>query len=788
MSHIFRSLFGFLTVWLVISSAHAQGVGYGDWQIHLPTNEPQHLADAGDRVYVATNSAFYFFDKKLNTTQLLSRRDGLSDVGVAGVDYDPVTRQVVVVYSSTNIDIIRPDGSVRNLNDIVRKGISGSKTINEVRVAGDRAYVATDFGLVVINLAKLEITDTYSNIGPNGTAVQVYSTAVANDTLFASTSAGLLRGRTLSSVNLLDYRSWVKGPQPGGQTRHVLGTFNGRVFAAEKAYGGVYAYMPHQNAAAGGTWQYIEYTSIIEQLRPSTNGLLIVGEGSDIRQLNYRNNAFEVVALIPKSIAGEKSRDALLASDGRYYVADYDLGFMRIQLGSPPVVENFKANGPQSTEAYSILADARSNTVDVFPGRYSDRYLPGGVPGRFYQYSAGQWTNYSRETLPAVAAFQNLQDFSRGARTPDGTLYIASYGSGLLQWRSSDDFEVFNAANSPLRYFGQSTSGSTYVTDVATDVSGNVWVANRHIQENTSGLFMLNTSTSPPTWTVAPFFEGMQVLDRLAPDDNGYIWASISRKTDGTRASPGIMAIDPSGAGDARYFSSADGLPSNEIYDLVKDHNGDIWAATLLGVAVFNGTSGAFLADAAFRQPLVTRGTGAGFSVLYNEAVKAIAVDGANRKWFGTANGLWLFSPDADEALLHFTTDNSPLPSNSIVDIEVNDKTGEVWVATDKGVVSYRGSATVTEGSPDCTKVSPNPVRPEFTGLVGISGLANNALVKITDVAGHLVYATTATGGTLTWNMNDVNGQRVRSGVYLVLSSDAEGNSTCVSKVAVLSK
>ena len=165
-----------------------------------------------------------------------------------------------------------------------------------------------------------------------------------------------------------------------------------------------------------------------------------------------------------------------------------------------------------------------------------------------------------------------------------------------------------------------------------------------------------------------------------------------------------------------------------------------------------------------------------------------MAVDGGDRKWFGTDHGLWLFSPDADEALLHFTTANSPLPSDRIVDVKVNDKTGEVWVATDAGVVTYRGAATVTEGSPKCTAVFPNPVRPDFQGVVGITGLANNALVKITDVAGHLVYATTATGGGVTWNLTNPDGQRVRSGIYLVLSTDADGKNSCVSKVAVLSR
>jgi ligand-binding sensor domain-containing protein len=205
-------------------------------------------------------------------------------------------------------------------------------------------------------------------------------------------------------------------------------------------------------------------------------------------------------------------------------------------------------------------------------------------------------------------------------------------------------------------------------------------------------------------------------------------------------------------------------------------------------VAVFNDPNGPFDPATKFILPFVTRGEGTGFPALFTEAVRTLAVDGGDRKWFGTDNGLWLFSPDADEALLHFTTKNSPLPSNRIVDVKVNDKTGEVWVATDAGVVTYRGAASITEGKPQCAAVSPNPVRAEFAGTVGITGLANNALVKITDVAGHLVYATKANGGTVTWNMTNPEGKRVRSGVYLVMSSDADGKNTCVSKVAVLSK
>jgi ligand-binding sensor domain-containing protein len=266
------------------------------------------------------------------------------------------------------------------------------------------------------------------------------------------------------------------------------------------------------------------------------------------------------------------------------------------------------------------------------------------------------------------------------------------------------------------------------------------------------------------------------------------VWVSQFRK-DGA----GLFAYDDVSKAQPIQFTATNGggLPDNDVWAMAKDRKGAIWVATAKGVAYLDDPSSAFAAgsNATFATPLVQRGEGTGYRALGDDVVKAVAVDGANRKWFGTERGLWLFSENGDEGLLHFTTDNSPLPSNSIVDIAVNDRTGEVFVATDAGVVSYRGSATVTEGVPkDCAKVSPNPVRTSFTGQVGVTGLANNGIVKITDVTGKLVYQTTATGGGVIWNLADYNGRKVQSGVYLVLSSDADGKNGCISKIAVVEK
>ena len=782
----------------LLTAVRAWGqAAYGDWQLHLPARHPLALAEAGRRLYVADQSSFYFYDKELHTTQMLSRRDGLSDVGVAALAYDSASAQLVVAYRNGNIDLLGPGGTVRNVTDLRRKESQVAKAINQVQVYDGRAYIGTSLGVVVLDLAKGEVRDTYSAIGPGGRAITAYATAVLHDTIYAATSAGILRGRINANTNLLDYRSWtpeIPAPAEPALVYQQLVAYRGHLVAGS-SFRGVY-YL----AGAGGAraWRYAanSYGNDVRRLRVSAGQLLLAFKGTALRRFDAPTGV--AMEVLPLAAVGTDVQDALREADGSLFVASFDKGLL--QFAAPPAApELIQPNDPETAAAFGLLANAATNTVDVFSGGYSgDSGGPLGRRAGFYEYKDGQWTNYTATTYPAPADFPNLSDLSHGTRTPDGTLYIASYGNGLLEWKGPGQYRQFTAGTpgSPLRS-GLLPGDPNYlsfvrVTDVAADPnSGQVWVANRHPEfSGLPGLFRFRPATA--TWTVVPAFAGFDNLDRLAIDNYGNPWATQSRK-----GGQGLVVFDTASQKPFYFNANLDpaartGLPSNSLYAVVRDRNGAIWAGTAAGVAVYNDP-GQLVSAAAnntqyvdFDRPLVTRGTGTGFQVLYNETVTCIAIDGANRKWFGTPNGLWLFSADATEALLNFTTANSPLPSNSIVDVAVNDKTGEVFVATDAGVVSYRGSATLTDGPPSCAVVAPNPVRPDFAGTVGISGVVNNAQVRITDAAGHLVYSTRAAGGTVTWNLADAAGRRVRSGVYLVLTSDADGKNTCVSKVAVL--
>jgi hypothetical protein len=614
--------------------------------------------------------------------------------------------------------------------------------------------------------------------------VQVYASTVVSDSIYAATSAGLLRGRLTD--NLANFRNWtIDLPARAGNPFRTIATQAGKVYAGVN---GDQLYRFVGGTGAGRGWQPVPGFAggQFRQLTSSRAGLLVV----DVDKVSVLSRPGGTL----RTLRGARLRDARAATrarDGAFYVADFQNGLVKTADGQQ--FENFVTNAPASARAFSVYTDARTGITNVFSGGFSDRFLQSDFFGGFYEYKDGQWTNITPQTVPNRAQYPNPKDLTHGVRTPDGTLYIGSYGNGVLEWKGLGSFRQFTdgSGNNPLKSalappkFPSFDPNYTRVTDLTADLEGNVWVVNRHEFANTPGVHVFNPTAT--TWRSLPYFSGVENLNGIVLDDNGRAWLSTSRQPTGN----GVIVYDET-TRTPRYFTTANGLPSNDIYDMVKDRQGSIWVTTSAGVGVLANPGLVFEAgsEEVFQKPFILRGPAAsrGFAALSTDVVRAVAVDGANRKWFGTDRGLWLFSENADEALLNFTTANSPLPSNRVLDVAVNDRTGEVFVVTDAGVVSYRGSATVTEGKPTCAKVSPNPVRTDFTGQVGISGLANNAVIKITDVGGRLVYQTRANGGTLTWNLADYNGRKVQSGVYLVLSSDADGKNTCISKIAVVAR
>ncbi|GEO05327.1 ABC transporter substrate-binding protein [Adhaeribacter aerolatus] len=749
--------------------AQSSNLLLGHWQMHQPNQQAKVVAAAEDKIYCATEDGFFYYDKTYNQLKTLSKVDGFSDVNISTLAYEPQTKTLIIAYQNTNIDLLQ-DGEIININAILRKQLPQEKYIYHIMLADKQAYLSCSFGVVLLDLVKHEINETYSNLGPNGAPVAVFASTILHDSLYLATANGMMAARR-SNNNLLDFHNWKTfTPADGLPVTHnpdfrQVTTFNNKIFAAVNN-DAVYLYN-------GSRWQKTIINLQNKQLHQLTAypDFLLLANGEQLLLLDKNNN------LTTKAAPGlQNPRYAVPEAGNTFWIADYQKGLVKL---TGATTEILIPNGPLFSTGFRMYADSKN--VYVVNGAYDETYKPQESQQGFEVLNARQWKSFNSFIYPDVKQYPLVQDLVGVVRNPvNQKLYLASYGDGLLEWEDLGKYKLYHSANSPLLRASPGNEHSIFLTDLTSDADGNIWVVNRHQNANAPGLHVLRMDGSWNSFSF-PGFPDSGNLERIIIDNNGYKWMTVSKNN---QNSGGILVYDEI-KNAYRHLITAPAmgnLPGSAIYALVKDKHGYVWAGTDKGVAVFYEPENIFTANTiAATIPVLNRRP-----LLVNQLVRAIAVDGGNRKWVGTDNGLWLLSEAGETVVAHYTTENSPLPADKIQDITVNHSTGEVFISTPNGLISVRGTATETTGKPDCASVYPNPVRPGYTGLVGISGLPNNALVKITDTAGNLVYQAHATGGTLAWDLRDGNGKRVKSGVYLAFSASANGKQSCTSKIAVI--
>lgn len=734
----------------------------------MPYQQGKAVTYADDKVYLAAQQGLFYYDKAFNATQTITKADGLQEQQISAIQYDAGTETLVIAYKNTSIDLLR-ENEILSINDIYRKAISGVKAINQIYTYNKLAYFSCSFGVVVLDLQQLEIRETYSNLGPGGGAVNVQATAILGDSIFLATDKGILAARQ-TGANLQDFQSWssVNSGLEAPEQVNSLAVFNQKLYAGANAQG-VFA-LKGRNWQAVATGANVAVNSI-----SASDNFLVVTYANSISLLDKDGRVSNLDPELLKS-----PQDAVVGADGHVWIADANKGLVQIDLSNNTATA-FAPNGPYASDSFRLYA--AEGKVYALSGGYNEQYQPQGNYNGFYVYADGTWQSFNKYLYSNPTDVVPATDIVDAVYNPvTDRLYFASYGSGLLEWSGLGNNKLYNGTNSPLlSATGPSDkTENVRITGLAVDAEGNVWVVNRSQQANAPGLYALQTDGAWTSFILPGVADGSN-LDQILIDDYGRKWLSIAREQN---ARTGLVVFDDK-ENLTRQLSAGEGnggLPDGSVYSMTKDLNGDIWVGTGNGVGIYYNPAYVFeeqVYDA--RIPIIDRRP-----LLDGQTVRSIAVDGANRKWMGTDNGLWLFSPDGDELLHHFTTENSPLPSDKVLSVAVAHQSGEVFVATDAGMASYRADATVTEGKPECAVVFPNPVRRDYTGFVGISGLPNNADVRITDIAGTLVYKTRATGGTLAWNACDYNGKRVRAGVYLVMSASIDGQQTCISKIAVL--
>jgi len=764
---IFTCFLSFLTV-------QSQNVAIGQWTSHLPYGGVALVADAGNKVYAANVNSVFAYNKDDNSFDKLSTAAGFSDIGIRNLNYNDENQTLVIAYTNSNLDFLFGN-EIFNYPFIQSSNISGDKNIYSATFFGDTVILSCGFGVVLFDAKKRESPATCFFTDTNEANMKVNQTTVFENAFYAATVNGIYRGE-LSEPNLQDFGKWelISGLDglPEGDANFIC-VFDNILYTqiAETLY-----------QFNGTSWEayFFEPIWTTKEVRASNNYLLITqvlgatipADSCRVVKIDLEGNVTELVSDIHFSYITQSDAD----SEGTLWIADAFTGVVKYD-GS---FNFYIPNGPASDKVFDMKSVG--NTLFVAPGEITAAWGYNYNQDGFFIYDYFSWNNISQYTFPLLDSIFDI--ITVEVDPVNNIAWFGSFGGGLLELnRNTNTLQLFKQGYLNLV---PADINSYRVAGLALDVNNNLWIS------NLGATNCIAVKKSDGTWK--NFNPGMPTdienqVAQIAIDELQTKWFQLVRgngilvfNDNGTidDESDDLIKVLAAGAGNGNLHTSY-------INCIAVDKQNEVWVGTSEGITIFYNPSEVFSGTTAgdATQPLVNLG---GFyeQLLRNDIVNTIAVDGANRKWVGTNSGAFLISEDGTEQLIYFNTDNSPLISNTVINIEIDPITGDVYFGTDKGIIAYRYTATEGVETISTVNVFPNPVREDYTGTIAINGLTENAEVRITDMAGRIIYKTSALGGQAVWDGNGYDGNRAKTGVYMVYSSNEDGSQTIVTKVLII--
>lgn len=745
-------------------------IAIGQWRDHLPYNKGVMVADAGEVIYAASESGLFQYHKTEGDVLRISKVSGMSDIGYSAIAWSDENNTLFIAYRNTNIDLIQ-DGRIINIPDIKDKSILGNKTINNIHIVGDYAYLACGFAIVVVDIVKHEVKDTYY-IGPAGSVLNVFDITTSDTKLFAATENGVYWAY-LSAPNLANFENWTRFTD--------LPVSTGKYNAATWFNNQLYVNLSVANSTdtvyyKTASWQRFEgdESDAVHSLETG-DGVLLVAMESSVAE--YDINQQRLRLAYNYGFAYAKPNHAFTDADGTMWIADKNNGLVKHATNLS--FEHIAINGPESVSNTDIsIWDGKCY---VAGGSLSSTWTSVYNSAGFYTYTDNRWGHISPYSFDETTQHR---DFIRVLVDPFDSkrLYASSWGKGLVEYYDNQLVTWYDTTHAIWN--NNDGSDNIRVCGLAIDNNtGTLWIARSEVDKV---LYAKDVNGNWYNYNIEAI--GPVLLGDIAIDNIGQKWIVGPRGT-------GLIVFNDNGTlantADDRSIKLTQGvgkgnLASNDIYCITADLDGEIWVGTINGISVFYAPESVLNGGNIDAQQILVEQDGYVQYLLENEAVTDIVVDGANRKWIGTSNaGVFLMSEDGTEQVYHFTVDNSPLFSNQITSLGVDHLSGEVFIGTDKGIISFKSDATW--GTPEFVNTEvyayPNPVAPNYDGPIAIKGLVRDADVKIADAAGNVVFATTANGGQAIWDGNKLNGQRAKSGVYLVFASNEDGKETFVTKI-----
>lgn len=751
----------------------------GVWRSHFSYHNATQCVALNGKVYVVSGGSLYSYSVNDGFVECYDKSDGFCDRSISYISACEKSKTLIVVYENANIDLMRSDGRIITITDYANETSLDPK-VNGLSVVDGKAYLATNFGVVVLDVEREEFGDTYMF------DKVTYGCVELNGVIYTATKDGLYSGDT--RTNLLDIANWNL---QDNEVYDQLAVFDKQLFAL-KSKGSVYRIGLADDLPVllrQGTFNFMH----------STNGKLVVG------------NKTTAYAYSTPSSCG------LLTFDGTVNSLAYDGGTYWTCNGAKGL------NGYQYDKKSNKFVKVVTEIIPNSPIRNYCQYLNFTDDGRllvaggclnyfgtvFYSgtlmmYENSIWSTFEEGGVADRTAgrYRNMTSIVQDPLDPNHH-YASSFGQGIYEFRDMKFVRQYthkekegleNVVASPLESAVPSSYEYTRISRLKYDKQGNLWITNADgAAKVTSPLKMMKPDGS----FVNLYYDelkGRETVTEVLFASNGWVWVVSMR------APARLFCIDMNGtledtADDrikAFYERSVDqdgnSASANYINDIAEDLNGDIWVMTDKGPYVLYNTERAFENNYHLTKIKVPRNDGTNYAdyLLDGAYATCVEIDPANRKWIGTLNnGLYLISADGMETVHHFTVENSPLPSNAVESLALNHLTGEIYIGTDKGLVSYVSDAThgAIEYNEDRVYAYPNPVVSYYDGLITVVGLKSNSYVKVVNTAGRLVAEGTSLGGSFTWDGRTPQGDRVPTGVYYVLGCDEDGNDGVVTKV-----
>jgi len=737
----------------------------GSWSDHLVYNTADCIAVGNDEVFASTGSSLLIYNKGFDELKKMSRINGLTETGISTIGWSEENKTLIIAYTSSNVDLLI-NNIVYNIPDISRKYIPGQKEINKIRTSGKYAYLACSFGIVVIDLAKKEINDTWKP-GTGSESTEVWDIAFGNGKIYAATGMGVYSAN-LSDPGLSYFGNWELNtllPNP-------LGKYTSLIFSDNKLYANL------SDPLFAGDRVYVlndmvslfSFTSGVfnKSFDNAPDGFTI----SSATSVKYFSSSGSLTKTISSYGWGVPNISQAVIDNIDIWIADINSGLIR----GENMIE-FKAlnlPGPVSNSAFSITS-LNGKTI-ICGGAIDASWNNQGRPMQISIYNNNNWSSLSSGTI--IDPMRTLID-------PDNAdhIFVSTWGGGVLEYENNNLVKQYTESNSPLQTI---IPGRPYVRicGLAMDKSKYLWMTQTEVQGS------LKVLKPDGSWIVNPITIDAPTIGDIIITTKGQKWIVLPRGY-------GLFVLDdnktPDVFSDDRYkkllVQDTENQVVSFVYSIAEDLDGNIWIGTDQGPLIYFNPEQVFDNDLKASRIKIPRNDGTNLAdyMLKTETITSIAVDGANRKWLGTSgSGVYLLSADGTVQIKNFNEENSPLLSNSVVSLAVDNKNGDVWFGTSKGVQSYRGDATT--GGTKFTKVYtfPNPVREDFTGHVTITGLIKDTQIRITDISGNLVFETVSDGGQATWDLNNYTGRRVATGVYLVFCASKDGSQSCVTKMLVI--